>query len=94
MDAFDFSLRTRVVFGNGALDHLGSLARELGFTRTLVVADQGIVAAGLVERAAIILASAGIVPSFFHEFGANPDTAMVEAGRAHAASAEIGRAHV
>src|SRR6185312_6800196 len=87
MDAFDFSLRTRVVFGNGALDHLGSLARELGFTRTLVVADQGIVAAGLVERAAIILASAGIVPSFFHEFGANPDTAMVEAGRAHAASA-------
>jgi alcohol dehydrogenase len=89
MDAFDFMLRTRVVFGNGALDRLGALARELGFTRTLVVADKGIVAAGLVERAAIALASAGIVPSFFHEFDANPDTAMVEAGRAHAASAGI-----
>jgi len=89
MDPFDFLLRTRVVFGNGALDRLGLLARELGFTRTLVVADQGIVAAGLVERAAIILASAGVVPSFFHEFDANPDTAMVEAGRAHAASAGI-----
>jgi len=89
MDAFDFLLRTRVVFGNGALDRLGPLARELNFTRTLVVADKGIVAAGLVERAAIILAAAGIVPSFFHDFDANPDTAMVEAGRAHAASANI-----
>jgi alcohol dehydrogenase len=85
MDPFDFSLQTRVVFGDGSLDRLGALARELGFTRTLVVADKGIVAAGLVARAASHLEASGIVPSFFHDFDANPDTAMVEAGRASAA---------
>ena len=48
---FDFQLRTRVVFGDGALARLGELARELSFTRTLVVADPGIVSVGLAQRA-------------------------------------------
>jgi alcohol dehydrogenase len=89
MEPFDFSLRTRVVFGDGSLDRLGSLARELDFTRTLIVADKGIVAAGLVARAASLLEAAGSVPAFFHEFDANPDTAMVEAGRACAAPLNV-----
>ena len=42
MRPFDFQLRTRAVFGNGTLARLGELARELGFTRTLIVADAGI----------------------------------------------------
>src|SRR6185436_12161354 len=43
---FDFQLRTRIVFGEGSLERLGDLARELGFTRTLIVSDPGIVATG------------------------------------------------
>jgi len=86
MHPFDFQLRTRVVFGDGTFARLGELARELSFTRALVVADRGIVAAGLAERAAASLAAAGISLSFFHDFDANPDSQMVEAGRAHAAS--------
>ena len=86
MRPFDFQLRTRVVFGEGQLARLGELARELSFTRTLIVADPGIVAAGHVDRAAASLQAAGIVPSFFHGFDANPDTRMVEAGRAHASA--------
>ena len=89
MEPFDLTLRTRVVFGEGALDRLGPLGRELGFTRTLIVADAGIVATGAVERAALLLSASGIVPAFFHDFGANPDTAMVESGRARAAEARI-----
>jgi alcohol dehydrogenase len=89
MIPFDFSLRTRVVFGDGALDRLGSLARELTFSRTLIVADKGIVAAGIVTRAVAGLEAAGIVSHVFHDFDANPDTKMVEAGRAYAASAAI-----
>jgi alcohol dehydrogenase len=85
MKPFDLTLRTRVVFGDGALDELGSLGRELGFTRALVVADTGIRATGLVDRAARLLEAAGIAPAFFHDFDANPDTAMVEAGRVVAA---------
>lgn len=80
---------TRVVFGEGALDQLGTLARDLAFTRALIVADKGIVEAGLVARAARSLQAAGIQPSFFHDFDANPDTAMVESGRAAAAAAGV-----
>ena len=89
LEAFDLMLRTRVVFGEGAMDRLGSLARELGFMRTLVVADTGIVATGAVDRAARLLQSAGVTPSFFHDFGANPDTDMVERGRAHAVAGRV-----
>jgi len=78
-----------VVFGEGSLERLGELARELSFTRTLIVADGGIVAAGHVERAAAALGGAGIVPFFFHDFDANPDTRMIEAGQSHAASCSI-----
>jgi alcohol dehydrogenase len=89
MPPFDFRLRTRVVFGDGALARLGELARELSFTRTLVVADRGIVAAGLVRQAAASLDAAGVSASFFHDFDANPDSRMVEAGRAHAVSSGV-----
>jgi alcohol dehydrogenase len=89
MRPFDFLVRTRVVFGDGALDQLGALARELGFTRTLLVADPGIVATGHVRRAAAILEASGISSHVFHEFDANPDTRMVEAGRAFAACHDV-----
>jgi alcohol dehydrogenase len=86
MRPFDFYPRTRIVFGDGSLSRLGELAHELGFTRTLIVADQGIVAVGLVDRANALLDAAGIAVSTFHAFDANPDSDMVEAGRTHAAA--------
>jgi len=89
MPGFDFTLRTRVVFGDGVFARLGELARELGFARSLIVADRGIVATGQVRRAIELLAAAGVAAHTFHDFDANPDSAMVEAGRAHAASAGI-----
>src|SRR5258708_14382017 len=79
----------RVVFGEGALDQVGLLGRELGFSRALIVADKGIVGTGFVDRAALLLDAVGIVPFFFHNFGANPDTDMVEAGREYAAAGRI-----
>ena len=85
MTSFDFQPRTRVVFGSGTLARLGSLAKELGFLRTLLVADAGVVQAGHVAAAADALASAGIEATPFHDFGQNPDSAMVESGRVFAA---------
>jgi alcohol dehydrogenase len=89
MRAFDFQLRTRVVFGEGALGRLGDLTRELTFARTLVVADRGMIATGYLEQAASLLDAAGVVPFFFHDFDANPDSRMVEAGRVQAAACAI-----
>jgi alcohol dehydrogenase len=79
----------RTVFGEGTFDRLGTFARELAFTRALVVADRGIVQAGFPARAAELLASAGAHPYLFHDFDANPDTRMVEAGREFAAANDV-----
>jgi alcohol dehydrogenase len=81
MVPFDFELRTRVVFGQGALERLGQVAHDLGFRRTLLVADQGMVQAGHAAEAARLLEAAGIDATGFHDFGVNPDSRMVDAGR-------------
>jgi alcohol dehydrogenase len=85
MESFDFQPRTRVLFGAGVFARLGDVARSLGFRRTLLVADRGLVAAGYVASALEFLTKAGVEALTFHDFSPNPDTAMVEAGRASAA---------
>lgn len=89
MQPFDFQLRSRVFFGAGAIERLGELARELGFSRTLLVADHGLVASGHVDEALSPLRRAGIDVVTFHDFDVNPDTAMVAAGCAFAAPLKI-----
>ncbi len=64
----------------GSLAQLAEFARQLRFSRTLLVADKGMVAAGYAKRAAD-----GIEAFLFDEFGENPDTVMVEEGRRFAA---------
>jgi alcohol dehydrogenase len=86
---FDFHPRTRVVFREGALSLIGELARPLGFVRTLIVADRGIVEAGFVQRAQAVLRASGIVTFGFHDFGVNPDGAMAEAGRVYGVGCAI-----
>jgi len=89
MKSFDFQLRTRVVFGAGAIEHLGELARELNFRRTLLVADHGLVASGHVDEAVGPLKKAGVEIFRFHDFEVNPDSRMVENGTAFVAPLQI-----
>jgi alcohol dehydrogenase len=77
---FDFQPRTRAIFGAGSIERLGDLASELGFKRTLLVADRGLVKSGHVAEAVGPLRAAGIEVIEFHDFDVNPDTVMVEAG--------------
>ena len=89
MVPFDFQPRTRVVFGRGAADRIGHLARELGFQRTLFVTDPGLVAAG--HAADVQRALEATTPSVvrFAEVAENPDSATVAAGASFAAPHEI-----
>lgn len=89
MYSFDFQTHTRVVFGTGVFDQLGDLARELGFRRTLLVADHGLLDCGYVEAAARLLTKSDIEVCTFHDFEVNPDSAMLEAGRDFAAALQI-----
>ncbi len=89
MQGFDFQPRTRVIFGNGALQGLGPLAREVGFRRTLLVADRGLVAAGYADQTADLLKRSGIEVESFTDFDVNPDSAVIETGCAVVAPLEV-----
>lgn len=89
MVPFDFEPRTRIVFGQGSLDRLGTLTHGLGATRVLLVSDPGIVQAGYVAEAVQRLEAAEVDVVPFHEFGPNPDSEMIEAGRRAAEGAAV-----
>ena len=89
MTTFEHQARTRLVYGAGTLSRLGALARELGFRRTLVVSDPGVVAAGYAERAGELLARAGVAVVRFSGFDHDPTSAMAAAGAAAARESAV-----
>lgn len=86
---FDYLPEPQVIFGPGAVERLGELAKAAGFRRTLLTADPGLLATPHVERAQRSLEAAGVEVVLFSDFGENPDTRMVERGRALAAETGI-----
>lgn len=84
MVPFDFQPRTRVIFGRGSAPRTGHFARELGFRRTLLVTDPGLLQTGHVTAVQRALDSAGLAVVSYSDFGENPDSAMVAAGAAFA----------
>ena len=85
MNAFTFQMQTRLVFGAGAFERLGELARELGFSKTLLVIDRDLTRVGYANHATRLLNDAGIEVFTFSDFTADPDSAIIELGRAFAA---------
>lgn len=84
----DFTLRTRLIFGAGALTRLGELARELG-SRVILVTDPGLVAAGHADAARAVLHDAGLHVTIFDAVHENPTTTDVDACLAVARDANI-----
>ena len=80
MQPFDFSLKTRLIFGEDSIDRLGQLATELNCCRALVISDPGIVAAGHVSRGIAALTTAGIETALFAGAHENPTTDDIENG--------------
>ncbi len=91
---FDWTPRTRLVFGPGSLAKVGTLAAELGGKRALLVTDKGIAKAGHAERARVALEAAGVTVAIFDGVRENPDTEdvrrCVEAAAAAKADIFIG----
>lgn len=71
---FDHQPRTRLVYGAGAVDQVGELARQYGAGKVLVVTDQGIVKAGHAGRVLDALEKAGIGNAIFDQVRENPTT--------------------
>jgi len=89
MSPFDFRPRTRILFGAGEFARVGEIAREVGGTRCLLVADRGMVDAGYAQEAIRSLKARRMEVFAFHEFDASPTTSVIEAGRAFSATLDI-----
>jgi alcohol dehydrogenase len=75
---FDYDSRTRVIFGQGAVNRLGELAREIGGRRVLLVTDKGLKQAGHERPATRSLEAAGLAVAVFDDVTPNPTTDDVD----------------
>ena len=89
MDSFRHLPGPQIVWGPGTIDHVGKLAKELGFKNTLLTADKGLLQTPHVNRARNNLEATGITVFQYSEFTENPDTRMVERGCSVAKQANI-----
>ncbi|MCH2211977.1 MAG: iron-containing alcohol dehydrogenase [Fuerstiella sp.] len=78
LSSFQYQPRTRLIFGQGAVDRLSDLVLELGGSRVLLVTDAGLRKAGHCSRAAGMLRAAGISVFVFDRVSENPTTEDVE----------------
>lgn len=72
MSLVRWSFPTTIVFGPGASSQLADHVKRLGGTRVLIVADPGVVKAGIVAKIEKILAEAGLAPKVFDSVAPNP----------------------
>ncbi len=86
---FDYTPLSRVVFGIGAVQSLGSFAVELGGRRVLLVTDKGLARAGYEQRGVDALRAAGLQVVVFDDVHSEPTTADVERGLSVARSESI-----
>src|SRR6202012_2879633 len=89
LQGFDFQPRTRVIFGEGALERVGELARELGGKHVLLLTDKGLALAGHPARAIGFLEAPGLHVTVYDEVRENPTTVDVDRGVAVARAAGI-----
>ncbi|MFK7790235.1 MAG: iron-containing alcohol dehydrogenase, partial [Phycisphaeraceae bacterium] len=75
----DHTPGTRLVFGDGAIEHLGTLCAEQGAKRVMIISDPGVTKAGHTERGLDIIKRAGLDATTFASVHENPSTADVDA---------------
>src|SRR5512144_610206 len=88
------SFPTRIVYGRGAIRELPNELKRAGASRPLIVADKGVLQAGLLRFVAPLLEQAGIATRVFSEFEPNPTDVDalrgIEAYRAAGADSVLG----
>jgi alcohol dehydrogenase class IV len=90
MKPFKFQARTKFIAGPDSVQQLGSEVTTLGTNNVLVVTDQGIVNAGLLDAVLVPLEKAGIKTAVYDQVAPNPtdQTALAGAARAKESGAQ------
>ena len=79
METFDFQPSIRLVFGPNQIDQLGQLTKELAHpSKVLLITDQGVAKAGILDRAIDALKSMDVDTHIFQEVTPNPTTKDVQ----------------
>lgn len=76
--SFGFAAPTEVVYGLGAVASVGDITARYSRDRLFLLSDPGVVAAGLLDRVADRLRTAGLSWQLFAEIEANPSVETVE----------------
>lgn len=84
MTSFNFATTHALLCEPGAATKLGAQAEALGISRVLIVTDQGIIKAGLLQTALASLAAAGIAAEIYADVVADPPEAIVREAVARA----------
>ena len=90
MKTFKFQSKTKFIAGPDSVKQLGSETSSLGVNNVLIVTDQGIVNAGLLDAVVAPLEEAGIKTAVFDQVDPNPtdQTALTGAAQAKASGAQ------
>ncbi len=88
---FEFGIGTRVLYKHGLAQELGSVIEELGAERPFIIADKGVVGAGLIEPILTGINDQCTVVGLFDAVPANSSVAVVMecAAAAKAADADL-----
>ncbi len=78
IDLRSFEVPTVVKHGLGAIANLADEARKLGMTRPMIVTDQGLVRAGIVDEATNVLKADGLDYVLLDSVIANPPISLVD----------------
>jgi alcohol dehydrogenase class IV len=69
-----------IIFGRGLLNQIGACARRIGGHKVFLVSDQGLFAAGWVDKALKFIIEAGLEVILYDNITANPKDHEIEAG--------------
>lgn len=69
-----------IIFGRGLLNQIGACARRLGGHKVFLVSDQGLFAAGWVDKALRFIMDAGLEVVLYDNVTCNPKDVEIEAG--------------
>jgi alcohol dehydrogenase class IV len=69
-----------IIFGRGLLNQIGACARRLGGNKVFLVSDEGLFAAGWVDKALRHIMDAGLEVILYDNVTCNPKDVEIEAG--------------
>lgn len=72
LSTYSFSLPTRIEFGDGVIKNVGKEAKILNATKVMIVADKGVIGAGLIKPVEAALKAEGVDYVLFDKVVTNP----------------------